>query len=514
MHRPAPAARSRRAARSALVVAAASTLLLGGAVPASAQTASQDVAGATAATAIRLTVNLPQPLGQLLLVVDPVTGTVSRVGGTPQAFGQAEVISGSLGGQALGSGPSTAMLPAPLTDTDNPTGDQTGPLAELLTLELLPSSAAVTDAPNSASEAAVANIGVGLPADVADALAPLTEPLEDAIGEVLLALAEATGTTVETVCDVVLADLGTAILPVTQPLSDVTGLPVDTLISQTLIDAVCGLRTTITQLNTALQTALDTLTGENGVFGTGLVTAEQIITNAGGVITAQAMASIAGLTLLGQQPLATAEVLRTTSTASVNGSPGSAEATLDSTVADVTAGDPLDPFAQVRATINGIVGNVGEGVLPPELQTLFDQLVDTLNGALAPIGVTVFKADATPQAQPLGACPDQLNGLQTGTFEAADGTCAAAATRGVGLAVTLPTVLADALDIDGPLVELQIVPSAAVVKAQNVAAPPAIAPVSAQLPRTGLDAALLGGLGVLLLVGTAVLWRRRAGSAV
>ncbi|MBW3640996.1 MAG: hypothetical protein KY451_14300 [Actinobacteria bacterium] len=513
MHRPAPAARSRRAARSALVVAAASALLVGGAVPASAQAAGQDVAGATAATAIILTVNLPQPLGQIQLTVDPVTGTVSRVGGTPQAFGQAEVIRGSLGGQALSSGPSTAMLPAPLSDTDNPTG-ATGPLAELLTLELLPSSASVTEAPNSASEAAVANIGVGLPAGVADALAPLTDPLEDAIGEVLLALAEATGTTVETVCDVVLADLGTAILPVTQPLSDVTGLPVDTLISQTLIDAVCGLRTTITQLNTALQTALDTLTGENGVFGTGLVTAEQTITNAGSVITAQAMASIAGLTLLGQQPLSTAEVLRTTSTATVNGTPGSAEATLDSTVADVTAGDPLDPFAQVRATINGIVGNVGEGVLPPELQTLFDQLVDTLNGALAPLGVTVVKGDATPQAQPLGACPDQLNGLQTGTFEAADGTCAAAATRGVGLAVTLPTVLADALIIDGPLVELQIVPSAAVVKAQNIAAPPPAALPAVQLPRTGLDAALLGGLGALLLVGTAVLWRRRAGSAV
>ncbi len=507
MHRPAPAARSRRAARSALVVAAASALLVGGAIPASAQAAGQDVAGATAATAIRLTVNLPQPLGQILLVVDPVTGTVSRVGGTPQAFGQAEVISGSLGGMAIGSGPSTAMLPAPLSDTDNPTGALTGPLAELLTLELLPSSASVTAAPNSASKAAVANIGVGLPATVADALAPVTEPLEDAVGTALLALAGATGTTVETICNLALNNV--AFTPVVgAPLS----LPVGATLDAT-VDAVCGLRTTITQLNTALQTALDTLTGANGVFGTGLVTAEQTITNAGGVITAKAMASIAGLTLLGQQPLSTATVLRTTSTATVNGTPGSADATLDSTVADVTAGDPIDPFAQVRATINGITGNVGEGVLPAELQTVFDQVVDTLNGALAPIGVTVIKGDATPQAQPLGACPDQLNGLQTGTFEAADGTCAAAATRGVALAVTLPTVLADLLMIDGPLVELQIVPSAAVVKAQNIAAPPA-APPAGQLPRTGLDGALLGGLGAVLLIGTAVLRRRRAGSAV
>lgn len=511
MHRPAPAARSHRVARSALVVAAASALLVGGAVPASAQAAGQDVAGATAATAIRLTVNLPGGADtQLVLTIDPVTGTVSRVGGTPQAFAQAEVFNLSLGGEALSSGPSTAMLPAPLSDTDNPTGDMTGQLAELLTLDLLPSSASVTAAPNSASEAAVANIGVGLPDDISDDLEPLTDPLEDALNDVLLELADATGTTVEEVCDAVLND----VVVDDQLLGDMLGLGIGDLIDTTLIDAICGLRTTITQLNTALQTALDTLTGENGVFGTGLVTAEQTITNAGGVITAQAMASIAGLTLLGQQPLSTAEVLRTTSTATVNGTPGSAEATLDSTVADVTAGDPLDPFLQVRATINGIVGNVGEGVLPAELQTLFDDVVDTLNEALDPIGVTVFKGDATPEAQPLGACPDQLNGLQTGTFEAADGTCAAAATRGIALAVTLPDALNDALMIDGPLVELQIVPSAAVVKAQNIAAPPAAPPAAPQLPRTGLDGALLGGLGAVLLIGAAVLRRRRAGSAV
>ena len=451
------------------------------------------------------------PLGQILLVVDPVTGTVSRVGGTPQAFGQAEVISGSLGGMAIGSGPSTAMLPAPLSDSDNPTGALTGPLAELLTLETLSSSASVTAAPNSASKASVANIGVGLPATVADALAPLTEPLEDAVGTALLALAEAAGTTVDLLCSTALTSV-----PVTPILGDVLGLPVGQVIDTTVIGAICGLRTTITQLNTALQTALDTLTGANGVFGTGLVTAEQTITNAGGVITARAMASIAGLTLLGQQPLSTATVLRTTSTATVNGTPGSADATLDSTVADVTAGNPLDPFAQVRATIDGITGNVGQGVLPPELRTLFTDLVATLNGALAPIGVNVVKGDETPQAQPLGACPDQLNGLQTGTFEAADGTCAAAATRGVALTVTLPPALATLLMITGPLVELQIVPSAAVVKAQNTAAPAPVAvqPVAGQLPRTGLDGALLGGLGAVLLIGTAVLRRRRAGSAV
>ncbi len=496
MHRPAPAARSRRAARSALVVAAASALLVGGAVPASAQAAGQDVAGATAATAITVTVNLPEPLGQIKLIVDPVTGTVSRVGGTPQAFGQAEVLTGSLGGEALGSGASTAMLPTPLTDMDSPAPLGSGPIADLITLELLTSSASVTEAPNSASKAQVARLGIGLPPILADAL---VDPVSDAVDTAIEALTPLVGDTAEALCDLLL------------PTVPVLPLGVDA----TVLGLLCGLRTTVDEIRTELQASLDTLAGDSGVLGTGIITGEQSITNAGGVITSRATASIDELTLLGQDALAGATVLKTTSTAKVSGTPGSADATLESTVADVTAGDALDPFAAVRATINGISGNLGEGPLGPELGTVLDTLFDTLNGALAPLGITLIKSDATPEAQPLGACPDQLNGLQTGTFEAQDGTCAAAATRGVGLAVTLPAALADALMIDGPLVEIQIVPSAAVARAQNIAAPPPPAvPPSAQLPRTGLDSALLGGLGAALLIGTALLRRRRAGSIV
>lgn len=521
MHCPALAARSRRATRSAVLVAAATTLLVGGAVPASAQ-AAPDVAGATAATALTLTVNLPGgETTRLILTLDPVTGTVSRVSSTTEAAADAEVLSGSFGGEPLSSGGSSARLPSPLTDTDNPTGDFADglagtPLENLLRLELLPSSATVSAAPSSTSEAAVANLGVGLPDDISDALEPLTEPLEDAVDDVLLALADAAGETVESLCDAALIDVVDAIGPITEPLGDALDQPVGELVDTTLIDAVCGLRTTITELNTALQGALDTLTGDSGVLGTGLITGEQTITTDAGGVTAQAMASIADLTLLGQQALVGTEVLRTTSTAVAKGTAGSAEATIDSTVANLTAGT-VDPFLQVRATINGIRDSfVGEGTLPVELETLFDDLFDTLNDALAPLDIVLFKNDDSPQAQALASCPTELNGLQTGTFEAPDGTCAAAATRGVGLSVTLPDELNDVLMIDGPLVELLIVPSAAVARAQVapvVAAPPA--PPATQLPRTGVDSALLGGLGAALLLGTALLRRRRhAGAAV
>ncbi len=514
MHRPATAARSRRACRGTLVVAAATTLLLGGAVPASAQTAAPEIAGATAATALTLTVNLPGGAAtRLVLILDPVKGTVSRVTSTTQAFGSAEVISGSFGGQALASGPSVAMLPAPLSDTDNPTGALADGLAgtaleNLLKLELLPSKATVSQAPTSASDAAVANIGIGLPDDVADALAPVLDPLEDALGEALIALADAAGMTVTALCDAVLTGALTQLGPVTQPVGDALDLPLGQLVDTTLLNAVCGLGPTIAKLNMALQGALDSLTGDSGVFGTGLISGKQTITSDASGVTSQASASVAGLTLLGQQALAGAEVLRTTSTAVAKGTPGSAKATIDSTVASLTAGE-VDPFLQVRATINGIFDSfVGEGALPPALSTLFDQVFDTLNDALAPVDIVLFKNDASPQAQPLGACPTELNGLQTGTFEAQDGTCAAAATRGVGLSVTLPEALASALMIGGPLVELQIVPSSAVARAQvaPVVAPPVNPP---DLPRTGVDSAMLSGIGALFLLGAVALRRRR-----
>ncbi len=483
MHRPAPAPCSRRARRGTLVLAATTTLLLGTAVPASAQAAPVEVAGATAATALTLTLNLPGgEATRLVLILDQVTGTVSRVASTTQARGAAEVISGSLGGQALGSGPSVAMLPAPLTDTDNPTDPLAdSPLAELVQLELLPSSAAVTPAPNSTSKAEVASLGAGLPAAVSDALDPVTDPLIAAVESALTALIPV-GITIEEAC---------------APLSVVPG-----------VGELCAALGSIEELRNAVSAGLNSLTGPGGVLGTGLISGRQTITSDAAGVTAQATASVAGLTLLGQDALAGAEVLRTTSTAVAKGTPGSADATLESIVAEAIVGE-LDPFADVRATIEGIEGEIGDTLINPALADLFTQVFDTLNAALAPVGITLVKNDATPSAQPLTACPTELNGLQTGTFEAPDGTCAAAATRGVGLAVTLPAALADALMIAGPLVELQIVPSAAVARAQvaPVVVPPP--PTEDPLPRTGVDATMLSGIGALLLLGAVALRRRQ-----
>lgn len=516
--------RTPRPAVSAAVLSStavlAATALLAGATPAAAQTApAREVVGATAASALTLTLNLPGgETTRVVLQLDPITGTVSRTASSTTATADATVLRGSLGGQALDSGTSSAMLPSPLESTANPAGAIADalagtPLANLLKVELLPSSAAVTTGPTSTGEATVANLGAGLPDALAGALAPLTGPLQSAVNDVLTALAAASGTPVAQICAGV-TDAVEALDPATSTIDEVlAALPVPVsvtgLLNETALGAVCGLSTTITQLNTALQDALSSLTGDSGVFGTGVVSSTQSITRSATGVTSTAEASIANLTLLGQSPFASAGVLRTRSTASATGAAGGATAAVESTIADLTGGT-VDPFLQVRTTINGIRDSfVGEGPLPDALETVFDGVFDTLNAALAPVGVTVAKLDDSANAVDLTSCPTAITGDLTGTLTAADGRCAAAATRGVGVSVNLPAALAGPLGVAGPLVDLQIVPSAAVAQARPAAvvSPPPTAPPN--LPRTGLDGTLLGGTGLLLLLGSAAVRRRR-----
>ncbi len=506
-----------RVATAALALTAVSGLVLASAGPAVAATTRQDAQAATAAQAVLLTVNLPGGAAtKIVLAIDPVTGTVSKTTKT-DAAADATVLRGSLGAQSLGSGTSSAKLPSPTESSSNPAGAigdglAGTPLANLLKVELLPSHAKVTTAPSSASDASVANLGVGLPTALASALAPLTGPLLSTVDGALKALAAASGTPVASICAGATSAV-TALNPVTSALDGVLKnlpvvVPVGGLLNTTALGALCDLSNTISQLNKALQDALSSLTGDSGVLGTGLITSNQTITRVGSTVTSRSEASIAGLTILGQKPFASADVLRTISTASVSGTPGSAKASIDSTIADLTGGT-IDPFLQVRTTIAGIRNSfVGGGALPTELKTVFDDLFGLLNGALAPVGITLFKLDDSADSKAIAGCPSALTGVLTGTLAAANGRCAAAATRGVGLAVNLPAALAGPLGVGGPLVELQIVPTSAVAQAQNVtvAAPPKTVP--GQLPRTGLSGGV-AGFGLLLLLTAAVVRRNR-----
>lgn len=512
---------------AALCVIASTALLAGGAAPALAQQTAQDVVGAGSATAVLITVNLPGgAMTKIQLTLDPVSGTVTSTRTTSQsttAVANATVAVGSLGGMPLDTGTSTAKLPSPKTAGSNPAGAigdgiNGTPLANLLKVEAGPTAASVTESPSSTSTAAVANLGAGLPDALASALAPLTGPLADGVNQVLTTLSEQSKVPVAQLCDGV-TQVTTALAPVTGPLGTALSqlpipLPVGSVIDQTAVNAICGLSDTIAKLNKALQDALASLTGDSGILGIKGISSTQAITRNGDAITAKATASVGGLTLLGQSPFASVDALRTTSMASTAGTPNSATATVDSTVAGLTGGS-VDPFLQVRATINGIRDSfVGKGALPGPLGTAFDSLFGQLNAALAPAGFTVFSLDEAAQAKKITACPSSLDGTLTGTLVKPDGSCAAAATRGVGLSLSLPAALAGPLMITGPLIEAQISPSSTAVRAQvrPVAVSPAqaAAPRPAALPRTGLDAAALGGVALLLVLGAAALRRRRS----
>ena len=510
-------------ARAAVVGVAVSTLFATVAAPAHAQSAGQDVVGAGAATAVVLTLNLPGgEATKITLTLDPVSGTVTKSMTSTTANADATVLRGTLGGMPMDTGTSSAMLPEPKSSEMNPAGAIAGglagtPLENLLTVEAGPSAAEVTETPSSTSTASIANLGAGLPDALAGALAPLTEPLAGAVNDVLTALADGAGVPVAQVCDGVTQVVG-GLSPVTDPLQGVLDglpipIPVDQLLNQTTVDAVCGLADTLRKLNTALQDALASLTGDSGLFGISGVSAQQAITRDGQTVSSQATATVAGITLLGQAPFASVDALTTTSAASTQGTPNSATATVDTTVAGLTGGS-VDPFLQLRATLQGIQDSfVGSGALPAALSTAFDDLFTQLAAVLGPIGFTVFDLDNVPATVDLTSCPTALDGTLAGTFTAADGRCAAAATRGAGLSLTLPEALATPLMIAGPLVELQIVPTSAAVRAQptSATAPAAIAaPVvqPAALPRTGLDPAL-PALAAFGLLGAAVLLRRR-----
>ncbi|MCW2715646.1 MAG: hypothetical protein JWN88_2693 [Frankiales bacterium] len=510
----------RRKARGPFLLMTACALVMASAQPSLAAPGAGDVAGATGATALTLTLNLPGgQTNRLVLTLDPVTGSASRVATTTAASARSEVLAAAIGTHTAGTGASVAMLPAPLTATTEPTGAfsqglAASPLADLLTVRLLPATATVTAAPSSSSEAAVAGLGVGLPDAVADGLAPLLDPLAVGVNELLRTLSAQAGVPVTTLCaglPQAVSQLG-AVTSALEPA--LAALPVRVEVAQvldaTVLGAVCSLPAVLDDLRASLRAALATLTGPRGVLGTGLIRSDQSVTTGPEGITSRATASVAGLTLVGQQALVGAEVLRTSSTATATGRPGTADATVESSVATLAAGT-VDPFVEVRATVAGVRGRLGGGTLPPALDTLLTALTGQLGGALVPLRITVLDADAAAPATRLAACPTGLDGRQTGTFEAPDGTCAAAATRGVGVGVELPAPLASALSINGPLVELQLVPSAAVARTQ--AAPPAaVAFVARELPRTGSDGNLLGGLGLALLAAAAVLRRRRSAS--
>jgi LPXTG-motif cell wall-anchored protein len=249
----------------------------------------------------------------------------------------------------------------------------------------------------------------------------------------------------------------------------------------------------------ALQEALKTL-GDN-LFRTGVLRTTQTITpSADGGTTATATASVDELLLLGVPGVAEGTVLASTATATASGKPGEGSAAAASPViADLRVGQ-AGAIADVIADLEGLAGTITGGAITAPLTTAIADLRAVLNTLLNPLGASVIALDDSTSTQKLEACPTELTGLAAGEFVAPDGRCAAAATRGIGVELTLPTALTQPLGIVGPFVTLAVVPAEAVAKAQ--VAPAAPVPAPQQLPRTGIDSPVvpLGGLVLLGLV--------------
>lgn len=494
---------SGRRGRRGLAGAVACAVLAGPALlatPASAQTTDTlQRAGATSAMSLHVRVNLPAQLEPLVidLRIDPVTGAISSVPATAvanaQALGsEAGLLKAILDGAEPLKARSTATLddPGPERSSLTPEGirEQTG---GILSLGLITTTAAVTpDGPSSESTAEVASLGLALGAQLAAAAAPLTEGLGAAVDAVLTGIAAQAPALTGPLCDNV-------VNPVLVPVLAELGL------DQATVAAVCNLKANLEALNAALQEALKTL-GDN-LFSTGVLRSTQTITpSADGGTTATATATVDDLLLLGVPGVAEGTVLSSTATATANGRTGGAVAEANAPViAELRVGQS-GAIADLIADLEGIAGTIAGGEITAPLTTAIGDLIGVLNTLLEPLGASVVALDDSASAQKLESCPTELTGLATGEFTAPDGRCAAAATRGIGVELTLPAALTTPLGITGPFITLALVPAEAVAKAQ--AAP---VPAPQQLPRTGLESPALALGGLLLLGVTAGLVRRR-----
>jgi LPXTG-motif cell wall-anchored protein len=504
----APSVPSRRLRGLAVAACAAIALPIAAAAPVGAQTTTTTTTTTadTAAAALRVTVNLPQG-NTLQIELDPALGTIRSVTGQgPGAEAYAAILRGSLGDESEAFGEAYATLPAPTEADGSPFADlndgiNDSELGTFLTVEALESRASVTPAPSSASNAGT-RIDLGLPPQLVEGLA---EPLEQILAGLELLIDELAGG-LEGPVDQFCAGLGEGIgqlEPVTTPvgegLSQIPGLG-GIVAGATTGDLplLCEVADHVQTIGASLVDSLE----EISLFTIGTLEASQTITTEGTRVTARATAEAADITLLGEQPFGEVGALSTTSTAVLD--TGFAEATVEQEAVELEAAD----FAFVQTDLETVTGELGDVELDgvTELVAVIDAILTELSG-VGVSGGSLGSADDT-----LDACPGELMRDASGTFEQ-PGVCAAAIALGYGLFVELPEELAgeEALDLAGPLVAVQLVPSDAVVR-RTVATATTPAPPTqqqAQLPRTGAAAPLAVG-GLVLLVGAALLRRRRA----
>lgn len=469
---------SRGARLTALALATGTLVVAATGQAGAAPVAVPDVFGGTArGTAIRLEINLPQPvnlpvLGDITSLTQDISFTEGNTakGIAPTTTSVAKAVLGNGNVVALSDVLGLAVqssLDGNATDTDAILARDLGLIkvgVGELTSSVLPDTA--TTGLTSSSSASLANLTVGLaglPADL-----PLKADLAGVIATLNETVDEAEGT-VTGVVDNALSVLDDATQGAAAP----------------VVQQVEAVKAQLTALLDALQETIANLGADTNLVELGLLKSTEHITRAGSMVTAKATSEVGGLSILGD--LVKVDAVKTESVSSANGTKGAAAADTLTTILGLKVADVLD----LKLTSNGLEGTVLGNALPDVAKDAVQDVITAVNGVLATAGVQI------------------VNGATEKVVDA-DGKFARSSSEGVGIIV-------NPLKAAKPLVMVQLVPAGTAVNAAvtpknappNKVTPPTIkTPEKTPLARTGVELPLFAVLGTGL-AGVALIARRR-----
>ena len=469
-----------RVGRLTALALATGTLVAAGAGIASPASAVADTRQMTAdgvGSALTITINLPTAaaavLGtsQIVQSISLTTGKVSTVG-LPVATSGAVLGTGNIPKVSELLARSTqAALGAKLEDTSPGLLDYN---ANGVKISILPLSSKVAnptvDGVLAKSSSAVAKVSISAPIAAAKSI---TAPVQELLDTALATTTSTSNTAVATVADT----LNDAIATLNGTASQTTAV---TAPVQAAVDS-------LTSTLTGLTNTLNGLSATTNLVSLDAVTSDQVITRKGNVMTSDVSNTIKNLSVLGG--LVKVNAITSQATASAGGAPGTAKAVTNAPVFKV---DIADGALTALLDQNGLnVNALGTG-LPPALQGTVNTAVTAVNGLLntvAGVNVEIGKGQ---------------------TVTSPDGTSAVADVATTVLTVDPPVLhTAGLLAAGKPLVQLKLVSANAAATSRLVAAPPAAPSVTpTALPRTGGALPLTGAVATLL-VGAALVARRR-----
>jgi hypothetical protein len=473
-------------------------------------------AGQAASSTFHLELHLPETGGTPLDITQDfaitdgkVTATTPVTSPTVTRTADGSLTAGTgLLETVLGQGAKTATA-----NDSNPTADTSlapnSDLGGIGAIGALQASAKVTSDPGAQSNAQIASLQLGLTGPLAPVATALSTALNTAISTAQTQLTSGANSLVTQLSALITQLQG--LLPTNPITSDPTAAAQLTDLQKLLADLPAG----FTAVSQQIQDAITKLGSTGGLLDVGLIQSSSSVTKSATAVTATSTAKVGSVSALGG--LGSLGLIQSTSTATATGVAGGAKATVspDKQVLDLKVGS----LADISAAVSGIQADLSKldpaGLSGPlqqvaaSLNSGFQTLLTTLNGALGNLGVSVADLGETTNAS-------------------ADGTSATATSKGVGIQVTLPPAIASAAGLGTqPLLVLSAVPTSATAQAEinTIPAAAAVATPSASAtpaagaaaPKTtpatlaypGGDLPLTGGIALGLGAAAAVVVLRR-----